>query len=88
LFETYPQLVNDEMVDALKGDAERYVECVSKRGWPQKIVDKNGAPSHFFSHMKSPTEPVMIAENRYYPSPEMHEDAAALLAPICRELLA
>ena len=87
LFGEFPQLVNAEMVAELRGHADRYVECVSRNGLPQNIVDRNGAPAEFLSHMKSPTEPVMSGENTYYPSPEMHVEAAALLAPVCRMLL-
>jgi hypothetical protein len=32
-------------------------------------------------------EGALLTENRYYPSPEMHEDAAAMLIPVCREIL-
>jgi hypothetical protein len=87
LFGAFPQLVNDEMVAELRGFADRYVECISRRGLPQKLLDRNGAPAHFLTYTQSPTEPVTKTENNYYPSPEMHEDAASLLAPICRDLL-
>jgi hypothetical protein len=67
----FPQFVNRAMVDQIRGHADVYVECVSSRGSPHPIVDSNGNP----------------ALNRYYPAPEMHEDAARLLLPACRELL-
>ena len=64
-------LVNRAMVEQIRGHADVYVQCVSSRGSPHPIVDSNGNP----------------ALNRYYPAPEMHEDAARLLLPACRELL-
>ena len=86
LWGEFPHLVNREMVDRIRGYADRYVECVSRRGWPQKLFDRNGNPTSFKPFFPAPGE-VARTENRYYPSPEMHEDAAALLVPACREIL-
>jgi hypothetical protein len=67
----FPQLVNRSMVDELRGHADAYVECVSTRGLPQQLVSAGGESRY----------------NYYYPSPEMHAEAADLLAPACRRLL-
>jgi hypothetical protein len=83
----FPHLVNREMMDRIKDRADRYVECVSRRGWPQPIVDLQGNPASFRVESEGQSAAVIKTENRYYPSPEMHEDAAAALAPICLELL-
>jgi hypothetical protein len=71
LWGQFPQFVNRAMVDQVRGHADAYVECISSRGSPLQIIDSNGNP----------------VLNRYYPAPEMHEDAAGLLLPACRELL-
>lgn len=84
----FPQLVNRDMMDQLEDRADHYVECVSRRGWPQRIVDLRGNPSSFRVESEGQSATVVKTENRYYPSPEMHEDAAAALVPVCRELLA
>jgi hypothetical protein len=85
LFGDFPQLVNREMVDQLRSHSDRYVECVSRRGLPQPLPGPilSGAPG------TPPLPPGAEAktENRYYPSPEMHEEAAALLIPEVRALL-
>lgn len=86
LWGEFPHLVNREMVDRIRNHADRYVECVSRRGLPQKLFDRNGKPTSFKPFFPAPGE-VERTENRYYPSPEMHEDAAALLIPACRDLL-
>jgi len=78
----FPQLVNAQMLEQLKPHADQYVECISARGLPQptrsrftgELVDLGVAP-RFPGH------------NNYYPSPEMHLDAAAALVPAVRQLL-
>ena len=86
-FGAFPQLVNRAMMEQLRSCADRYVECRSTRGMPQPIVDLQGKPSSFRVQLAGQTEVVMKAQNQYYPSPEMHEDATQLLIPACRELL-
>jgi hypothetical protein len=71
LWGQFPQFVNRAMVDQLRGHADLYVECVSSRGSPQRIMDSTG---NFYW-------------DKYYPSAEMHEDAASLLLPAYRSLL-
>jgi len=78
--------VNREIVDRLRRHADRYVECISRRGLPQPLFDRFGNPASFKLTFPA-DEQLNRSENRYYPSPEMHEAAAALLAPVCRELL-
>jgi hypothetical protein len=72
------------MVDAVRGHCDAYVEVVSQRGVPHRLVSR-------FSG-----EPVVVrdpwggvwTEDWYYGSPEMHADAAAALEPVCARLLA
>jgi hypothetical protein len=71
LWGRFPQFVNRAMVDQLRSHADAYVECSSRRGFPQSVVDTDGNASL----------------NHYYPSVEMHEDAARLLLPASRSLL-
>jgi hypothetical protein len=90
LWAEFPQLVNRPMMDQLEGFCDVYVECVSRRGLPQTIPATEWAE---LRNLRSrvdlpPLGPrVMKTENRYYPSPEMHEDAAEMLLPACRKLL-
>jgi hypothetical protein len=87
LMGTFPQMVNCTMIEQLRDHADAYVECISARGSPQPIVDLHGNPSSFRVQEAGKTEVVIKTHNSYYPSPEMHEDAATLLAPVCRALL-
>jgi len=87
LWGNYPQLVNREMLNRLQSHADIYVECVSRQGLPQPLFDRSGVPTSFQSFSELSSEIATRNENRYYPSPEMHENAAALLIPACRELL-
>lgn len=82
LFGQYPQLVNGQMVDRLNAGCDYAVSCVSRRGLPQKLVDReSGNPVA----LSDPWSSVPWEENWYYPSPEMHEDAAKALEYACRE---
>ena len=76
----FPQLVDAPMVEALAAHCDAYVACVSNAGLPQPLWPA--------------TEPVLGTQlregmlyNAYYPSPEIHREAAARLVPACRELL-
>jgi uncharacterized repeat protein (TIGR01451 family) len=78
----FPELVNQEMIDALTGEADEYVECITERGKPHKLVSRfTGLPVTISDRGR------VISENVHYPSPEMHQDAALLLEPVCRKLL-
>jgi hypothetical protein len=87
LWGEFPHFVNQAMVDEMRSRADIYVECVSRRGLPQPIFDRIGNPTSFKGFSLSPSEVVMMTRNRYYPSPEMHEDAAQMLLPVCRKIL-
>lgn len=87
LFGDFPQLVNRAMVEELRDHVDIYVECVSQRGLPQPILDPSGSPTCVQDISLSTLGVVVKTENRYYPSPEMHEDAAALLMPACEDVL-
>jgi hypothetical protein len=79
-FGEFPQLVTRSMVEQIKGLGDEYVECISDRGLPQPLV------SRFTGEPVPITVRADLGEvwsvNPYYPSPEMHADAAeALVAP-------
>jgi hypothetical protein len=83
LFGAYPQLVNASMVDQVRSISDHYVECISSRGLPHALVDRfTGRPTA----ISDPWTSAPWNENWYYPSSEMHEDAAAKLEPSCRVL--
>lgn len=78
----FPEFVNQEMIEALTREADEYVECITERGKPHKLVSRfTGLPVTISDRGR------VISENVHYPSPEMHRDAALLLEPVCRKLL-
>lgn len=89
LFGEFPQLVNKAMIAEIRKYADDYVECVSDRGSPQPLVSRftgkevavswSGEIAEYF---KEKTQ-----YNKYYPSPEMHQDAAFSLEGTCQKLL-
>jgi hypothetical protein len=83
LFGPFPQLVNATMVADVRRECDQYVECVTNRGLPQLLVDRF---TGLQTAVSDPWTSRPWAENWYYPSPEMHEDAARVLEPACRAL--
>ncbi len=74
LFYAFPQMVNRAMVTELARHAELYCECVTSRGLPQPLINRfTGEP------VRLDLGPAYPYHNNYYPSPEMHEDAARAL---------
>jgi len=88
LFGEFPQLVNGSMVHAVRQMSDAYVECVTRRGIPQVLVDRfTGRPTSVNLRDDRPDLKATWKRNRYYPSPEMHEDAAAALEHTCRQCI-
>ncbi|MDS9468936.1 DUF6473 family protein [Paracoccus sp. MBLB3053] len=88
MFGKFPQLVNSQMMRVIAPEAAHYVECVSSRGSPQRLIDRfTGEPTTINTSDDRPDFTGVWSYNAYYPSPEMHEDAADLLEPVCRKLL-
>ncbi len=78
----FPQLVNAATFSALSGKVQNHASCISGRGLPQPLRHKvTGEPVDLGIAPRYP------GHNNYYPSPEMHEDAAAVLIPKVREML-
>jgi hypothetical protein len=79
--ENYPHFVDRAMVDAVTKLAEGYVECVSSAGFPHDLT-LDGRTVLF----RPSGEP--INENREFPSPDMHKQAAEVLSPEIERVLA
>jgi len=77
----FPHLIDWPMVNRMQVHADAYVECVSTKGIPQKLW-----PSDRVVEGAELEDGTLV--NRYYPSPEMHAEAADLLEPVCRKFLA
>lgn len=82
----FPQLLTRWMVEEIAGFCDEYVECVSSVGLPQKLYDKNGKPTYVKRSSWDEVNPPM-SQNDYYPSPEMHIEAANALELKCRTFL-
>ena len=78
----FPHMVNDKVVAELRPFCDQFVEVVSRRGAPQKLVNRFDGS---FYRVSSESEERQSLDN-YYPSPEMHEDAAEALCPVVKEL--
>lgn len=76
----YPHYVDQPMIDQIAGSVDEVVYCITSDGLPQSLLVE-GEPV-----LQTPFG-MPIRENRYYPSPQMHEKAASMLAaPIARLL--
>ena len=83
LFGEFPQLVNSYMINQLRKYYDEYVECVSRRGLPHILINRfTGKPTT----IKDPWGGTW-SKNWYYPSPEMHADAANALEKVCKRYL-
>jgi hypothetical protein len=86
LLGSFPHLVNRAMVETVRSRCSAYVQCVSERGLPQELMSRfTGRPAPV--PQRSDLGGGLHRKNRYYPSPEMHRDAATLLEPVCRGFL-
>ena len=77
----YPQLVTRRMVESIAARADHYVECTTHRGSPQALFSRfDGSPVEIdLGRDRDDFAGQYWKENRYYPSPEMHQDAASSL---------
>lgn len=83
LFGAFPQLVNASMMAHLKGICDHYVEVVTTRGYPHRLTSRfTGKPVIVVDDWGG-----KWSENWYYPSPEMHIDAAHKLERTVRKHL-
>ncbi len=86
----YPHLITPEILAPLQARTAAYVECVTSRGSPQPLISRfTGQPTTVqTSSDRDDLGGTPWEANKYYPSPEMNEDAAAALAAPCRSLVA
>lgn len=87
LFGPFPHLVDEPTLAAVRPLASRYVESVSTRGDPHLLRSRFTGEEVSVTGRADLGSRIMRV-NTYYPTPEMHEDAADALAPAARELLA
>lgn len=78
----FPHFITRQMIDDIRDYADDYVEVVSSRGMPNQLTNRfTGEPARVLLGDRAKPS----SEDRYYPSPEMHEDAyAALKDPVRR----
>ena len=87
LLEPFPQLVEGASVDAVATRCDEYVECTSTRNHGHPLVSRFTAePVEVDNAVLDPRMTVRWKRNWYYPSPEMHEDAAEALLPVTKRL--
>ena len=90
LFGAFPDLVNSNMINEIKKYSDEYIECISGRGSPQLLISRfTGKPTTIdpSDARKDLGSGKRWTHNPYYPSPEMHIDAANTLEPVCRKYL-
>jgi len=88
MFGAFPQLVDDAMADTAAKTFTAHVRCVSERGMGAPLVNRQtGKPINPADYSGRGVEYVALATGRndYYPSQEMHEDAAAALLEVVRK---
>ena len=80
MMHVFPQFVTRAMLDEVAPVADGYAECISARGAPQPLFDRMTG-----ERIELEASPGIVwPANDYYPSPEMHADAAAALVPLLR----
>lgn len=87
LFGKFPQLVDSTWLDRIEPHAGNLVYSVSSRGLPQPLTDRKTGEKTSVA-VREDLGGGHRSVNNYYPSPEMHADAARALLPACRQLWA
>jgi len=90
LFGEFPQLVESNMIREIRNSSDEYIECISVRGSPQLLISRfTGKPTAVdpAAARKDLGHGDKWTHNSYYPSPEMHQDAANILTPVCLKYL-
>lgn len=87
LFGEFPQLIDSATIARVKKYSDEYVECISSRGFPQRLISRfSGKPTKIDTAAAGAgIRSRQWKYNKYYPSPEMHVDAANLLVDICQK---
>ncbi len=77
----FPHLVNLNMLNQIKKYSDEYVECISGRGMPHLLISRfNNKPT-----MVDGLHGKRQMFDNYYPSPEMHIEAATALEKVCKK---
>ena len=86
IFSDFPQLVDADTLEPVRNHpvVHEYVEVISRRGSPQPLFSRfSGQPvSVDLGRDRGDFDGQTWRENAYYPSPEMHEDAADALQEV------
>lgn len=84
IWDKFPHLVDHKTIKKIRVKSNvAYSECVSNRGIPYILRDKTGQEKPLWD----PARNQFQLKHFYYPSPEMHEDAADVLEPLCIKIL-
>jgi Domain of unknown function (DUF6473) len=84
----FPQLIDGKTMRAVADRCAATVSCLSGRGMGQPLIDRfSGLPFADTGLKLGPEYGIDYSKNVYYPSAEMHEDAAAALTPAVERLL-
>jgi hypothetical protein len=87
LFGQFPQLLDGSSIDDVAGVCAGYAECTSTRNQGHLIRSRfSGEPVEIDNAILDPRLPGRWTHNWYYPSPEMHEDAATRLTTAVEQL--
>jgi hypothetical protein len=85
----FPQLIDRATMRAVADRCAGYAECYSSRGMNQPLINRfTGQPFADAGLKLGPEYGIDYTKNAYYPSAEMHEDAAAALLPVVQRVLA
>lgn len=88
IFGKFPQFVDGPSLDEVRPLFDAYVECRSMRNYGYPLVSRfTGEPVEVDGGtMAKYAEGMKWSTNHYYPSPEMHQDAADALEAALRDL--
>ncbi len=85
LLEPFPQLIRESSIDTVAARCDGLIECTSTRNHGHYLKSRfSGEPVEVDNSVLDPRMTVRWKRNWYYPSPEMHEDAAASLLPVAK----
>ena len=84
LFGDFPHMITDNIIEKISPQCDRYVECITSRGLPQRFPFKkfNDYEMNFLNKPKR-----QITHNNYYPTQEMHFDAFDALENTVKEFI-
>lgn len=90
IFGEFPQMIDRATLEQIKPFCDYYVECVSDRGSPQRLISRfDGKPVMVNPSLdRQDLGGELWTHDPYYPSPEMHEDAARALFSVVKGLVA